>query len=400
MAWSFVLTTLAGQPIGELRQNSSRGFRRSLNRGRTIRGSIRANNSLAAYVQQNERTLVKAYDDRSGAKVLRHCGPITGHEKTVDERGRGAIGWNAAGPEWRLLSRLIGKNAGGAVFGGPVTLVDRGSVMSQIITALNGGSAPLGTSVGDTGIRPGVIVPSGSSYFGPWRWYPASSAFADLSSGLDGPDYDFAPVEPVVDAYGLQIAALNVAPAIGQLRANAVFEFGDGKRNVKGFSIVSDSGVVANDVAHLPPGFPDNATQAVIEQSDAQSIIDRGLREDVLTEDVTTDALRLQLVQDHIAVRKQQRRTITFSPVRDPDPFGTPLEERRVPRPFVDYDVGDIVPFRATELVDVVDPTSGLVTGCTAVKTVDAFFRVFTIDIDIGDDGSETPTLTFVEEGR
>lgn len=399
MAWSFVLTTLAGQPLGELRQNSSRGFRRSLNRGRTLRGSIRANNSLAAYVQQNERTLVKAYDDRSGAKTLRCCGPITGTEKSVDEHGRGAIGWSAAGPEWRLLSRLIGKNAGGAVFGGPSSLVDRGDVMGQIVDALNAGSAPLGTAAGDTGIRRGAIAASGRGYFGPWRWYPASSAFTDASTGLDAPDWDVAPVEPVADAFGLQIGALNVAPSLGQLRAGAVFEFGDGRRNVKGFSVVSDSSIVANDIAHLPSGFPDNATQAVIERTDTDSIADRLLREDVLTEDVVTDALRLQLVQDHLAVRKQPRRTIQFTPIRDADPFGTPLEERRVPRPFVDYDVGDIVPFRATELLDVVDPATGLVVGVQAVKTIDAFFRVFTIDIDIGDDGSETPTLTFVEEG-
>lgn len=543
MGWSLVVCDRSGTPLGELRQASGRGFRKSLNRGRSLRGTIRANNSLAAYVQQTDRTILKAYDDRSGDQVIRHCGPISGCEKNVDERGRGTIGWTSPGPEWRLLARLLGKNSAGASFGTPSSLVARESVMKQIIDALNQGSAPLGTSIGDTGIRPdvalatlpaptgftlqdfigatpdgggygmwkgsttltfavtaidvagregpasqatitiptdvppfnfeayrhsirihwnpvagaktyrvylrsmsappqyggGIVIPGGRTLdatrlnyfntsgdnavydtggynytagdvpgsvpgpglgsFGPWRYYPASSAFAELSTGLDGVDWEVRAVEPLVDAYGTQLGVLIAKAFLGALKPHVVFEFGTGKKNVKTFSVVTDAGASANDITHLPSGFPDNATQLPVELTDVDSIVARGLREDVLTEDVLTDALRTQLVQDHIAVRKVPRRTITFTPVDDPDPFGTALEERRVPRPFVDYDVGDIVTFRAVELLEVNDPTTGLVSGYTEVKTVDAFFRIFTLDIDIGDDGAESVTLTFVEEG-
>jgi hypothetical protein len=402
MAWTFVATNRAGVSLGEVRQSEARGFRRSLNRGRSARGTIRTSNSLAGNVLAGDVTLIKAYDDRAGgAPALRHNGPVTGSNKAVDERGTGKITWTSNDPSWRLLTRLIGKSLVGASFGDALNLMDRGTVMGQIINALNRGDLPGGpiyATKDDTGIRVGNITPSGRSYFGPWRWFPAASAFAQLSSGIDSPDYDLLPTEPTPDADGVQIATLVAAPSIGQVRQDAVFEFGAGKKNVKTFEIVSDGGIVANDVAHLPSGFPDNAMQAVIEQTDAASIAARGLHEDALTEEVLTDALRTALVADHLAVRKQPRRTIAFTLVRDPDPFGLPLAERRVPRPFADYDVGDVVPFRATELVEVYDPVAGRVTGYAEAKTVDAYFRVFTMDITINNDGSEDVALTFVEE--
>lgn len=364
-----------------------------------MRGTVRTSNGLAGNLLAGETTLVKAYDDRTGAKVLRHNGPVSGSNKSVDDRSAGKVTWTASDPTWRLLKRLIGKNASGATFGDALNLVDRGAVLQQIVNAVNRGDVTIGTAKDDTGIRlaNGDLTPSGFSYFGPWRWYPAASAMGVLTTGIDAPDVDVIPTEPTPDADGIQIGRMVVAPALGQLRLDAAFEFGDGRKNVKTFEIVSDSGIVANDVAHLPSGYPDNATQAVIETADATSIAQRGLQEDVLTDEVLTDALRTQLVADHVAVRKVPRRTISFSVIRDPDPFETPLEERRVPRPFIDYDVGDIVPFRATELVEIRDAT-GLVTDYVQMKTVDALFRVFTMDITINDDDSEDIALTFVEE--
>lgn len=402
MGWLLVATDRAGTSLGEVRQAEGRGFRKSLNRGRSLRGTIRATNSLAGNITAGDTTLIKAYDDRSGVKLLRHNGPVSGSNKSVDERGAGKIAWTSADPSWRLLTRLIGKSLTGASFGTAVALVDRGAVMQQIINALNRGDAgPIYTAKDDTGIRApnsGITV-SGQNYFGPWRWYPAASAFAQLASGIDSPDWELMPTEPTPDADGVQIASLRVAPSIGQIRQDAVFEFGAGRKNVKSFEIVSDPGIVANDVAHLPSGFPDNATQAVIEQTDAASIALRGLHEDALTEEVLTDALRTALVQDHLAIRRQPRRTIQFTLVRDVQPYDMPLADRRVPRPFADYDVGDVVPFRATELVEVYDAANGKVAGYVESKTVDAYFRVFTMDIAINDDDSEDVTLTFVEEG-
>ena len=400
MGWSLIATDRRGTPLGELRQVEGRGWRKSLNRGRSVRGTIRATNGLAGNIQQGDCTFVKAYDDRTGAEVLRHFGPVSNSNKSVDERGNGKIQWTSNGLEWRLLARLIGKTVQGASFGTSLALVDRGAVMQQIINALNrGDAASIWTTKDDTGIRAATadITPSVQGYFGPWQWYPAASAFAALSAGLDGTDYDIVPTEPTPDADGIQMGRLVAAPAIGQLRLNAAFEYGAGRRNVKTFQIVTDSGAIANDVAHLPTG-DNNTVQSPIEKTDPESIAARGLHEAALTDPVLTDTLRTTLVQDHLNIRKVPRRVIDFAVIRDPDPISTPLEERRVPRPFIDYDVGDIVPFRATELVEVID-AAGKVTGYVETKTVDALFRIFTMDISIGDDGSEEIALTFVEEG-
>jgi hypothetical protein len=204
-------------------------------------------------------------------------------------------------------------------------------------------------------------------------------------------------VEPTADALGVQLAALDVAPAIGSLRRDAVFEYGAGRRNVPSFKDVGDSGILANDAWHLPAGYPDTAAGIPLEATDSASIAARGLHETVVAANVTTDPLRTQLLADHVAVRKQPRRTITFDVIRDPDPVGTPVTQRRVPRPFIDYDVGDVVPFRAVELVELRD-SSGTVIGQTPTTTVDALFRVWAMEIAPDALAGEKVSLTLQED--
>jgi hypothetical protein len=393
--WTHVLTDRRGNRLGELRLGSERGWKRTLNRGRSSRLVLPAGHPLRESVQQADKVLVKAYDDRAGVKTLRHVGPITSLEKAAGEGGN-TLQVGSTGPEWWLLLRLVGKSVGGATFGAVTGLQDRGEGMGQLVDALNAGAgAPWYTSAGDTGIRRGNIAASSASYFGPWRYLEAGKVFTELATGLDAPDWDLRPVEPVADALGVQIAALDVAPAFGTIRGDAVFECGTGRRNVPSFRDVTDPGGLANDVVHLPDGFPDNALQAVKEQTDAASIADRGLLESVVSvPGLTVDDLRDRLLAEHLRIRRQPRRTLIFQPSKDLDPDGAPM----APQPFVDYDVGDVVPFRGVELLDVYDQ-AGTVTGQREVVTVDAFFRVFSIDVAIDEEGGETVTLTFSEEG-
>lgn len=387
-------------PIGEIRQAVARGFRRTLKRGRSCSLTIGGRNPLATRVMDADQVRVKAYDDRSGVKQLRHFGPIVGIEKVTGGEER-TLAITSADPSYLLQGRLIGRSTSGVTFGTSLVPQDRGDVMGDIIDALNTGSVPIGTLAGDTGIRLGSITPSAAGVFGPWRYVEASEAFSELAAGIDAPDWDFRPVEPVADSIGVQIAALDVAPAFGAFRPNMAFELGTGRRNVTEFRDVTDATLIANRVAHLPPGFPDGIApgDAVVEAIDAAAIAARGLREAVVEQqDLTVKEFRQQLVDEHVRIRKQPRRVITFSPIRILEPNEIDPAERRVPRPFVDYDVGDVVPFRAIESIDVVDD-AGTVIGQRQVKTVDALFRIFTIDISIDEQGAETVTLTFVEEG-
>jgi hypothetical protein len=89
-------------------------------------------------------------------------------------------------------------------------------------------------------------------------------------------------------------------------------------------------------------------------------------------------------VQENVRVRKVPKRIIAFTPVAEDS--SAPIETRRVPRPFADYNVGDVVHFRAIERFPVTD-SAGTVIGYTETPTVDLLVRVFAIQIDLDDAG-------------
>lgn len=393
--WTFVLTDRAGAPLGELRDATARALRLPLNRLPTLSFTVRVDNPMAEHLVKQDLTLVKGYDDSTGTKTLRFIGPVVSSEKSRGREG-GSVAVTAAGPAWRLGHRLLGKNPAGATFGTAVSTIDRGEIAGQILDALNNGNAStVHTDAADTGIRRGTITASALSYAGPWRYKQADEAISELSAALDGFDWEIAPVEPTADTIGVQIGSLNAAPILGQTQTNSVFEFGTGRHNVEDWRDIGDSSGLANRGHNLPPGFPDNATQQVVTSDDTVSIGERGLHETVIPGDLVVDTLRQQLVTEHIRIRKVPRRVITFSPIAEDST--APASERRVPVLFVDYNVGDIVPFRAVERFAARD-AAGAVTNYTEVKTVDALFRIYAIDLRIDDAGVATAVPTLVAE--
>jgi hypothetical protein len=129
----------------------------------------------------------------------------------------------------------------------------------------------------------------------------------------------------------------------------------------------------------LPAGFPDTAQGQVQPDSDTTSIALWGRHEAVVLSDLTVDDLRRKLVQEHVRVRAQPRQVITFTPVREDTEGGTP-----VPKFKQDYDLGDIVIFRAANAE-------------TGTVRLDGAFRVYGVDLQIDDQGAEQPTLSLVE---
>lgn len=394
---SGVLTDLAGVPLGELRQATGRHLRFPLCRIPTFAFTVQTDNPRAADCMNLDRTLVKVYDDFSGVKTLRMLGPIVAAEKVRGPNG-GSIACTAAGVGWRLGHRLIGKSAVGATMGtSNLGLSYRGEIVGRMLDALNDGEAiNVFTDKGDTGIRRGSIENTTLDYVGPWRYKPADEVIGEMSAGLDGFDWEIAPTEPVADSRGVQLGVLNIAAAIGTLKPDVIWEAGTGRKNVDTWRDVNDAGTLCNRGVNLPPGYPDNATQQPIELSDDPSIAARGLHEAVIPGDLVVDPLRSKLVQDHVRIRRVPRRIITFDPIaEDQPPAGQP---RRVPRFGVDFVVGDIMPFRAVELVQLIDTVTGAVVAYQETKTVDALFRAFVVDLDIGDDEVVKPSLTFVQE--
>jgi hypothetical protein len=394
MSWQLQATDLAGNPYGEIRDADALKIAFRLRQMPAVSFTIPVDHPRAIALRQLDLTLVKAYDLATGAKILRAIGPVVSAEK-VRQQGGGTIAVTAGSPIWRLTHRLIGKSVTGASIGTPGAMVDRGEILGQIIDALNSGSVPLGTDAGDTGIRRGSIVASSKTYVGPWRFLGADEAFAQVLATLDAPDMEIAPVEPTADATGVQIGALNVAPAFGSINMNALWEFGAGRRNVETFREVGDASTLGNLLYHLPPGFPDNATQSVLSATDATSRTARGLHEAVVAGDIATDQLRQSLLDEALRMRKQPRLVVTFTPIAEDS--AAPASERRVPRFGIDYVLGDVCPFRATERFNVTDST-GAVVAVRDVKTIDALFRVYGVDLDRDQNGVMKPTVILVQE--
>jgi hypothetical protein len=409
--WTLVLTNRNGAPLGELRNASNRSLRFPLNRTPTVSFQIDAAHPFAPWFLDVDKVLLKAYDDSTGSRVLRFYGPVVGYEKTRNAQG-GTMTVTAAGVQWRLDHRLVGKSdatLAGATYGTTsLSLLDRGEIMGRTIDALNtGDSVNIFTFTADTGIRRGTIAASSSTYVGPWRYKPAGEVFAELSGTLDGPDWEVAPTEPVNDGVGVlaggftvgvgvQIGALNVAAAIGSPQPNVAFEFGTGQYNVAEWKDIGDANTLANGAINLSSGFPDNATQGIVASSDTVSMADRGVYETVVAADLVTDDLRTKLVQEHVRIRKVPRRIVQFSPIAEDS--AASIQNRRVPCLFADYIVGDTIRFRAVERFPVFD-TAGTVVSTAAIPTVDLLMRVFAAEISLDDNGVASTSLTLQQDG-
>lgn len=356
--WNKVLTTLDGTSLGEIRNASNRKVSIPLNR--MVGGSftVRLDHRRADEILSGD-ALVKAYEN----KTLRAVGEIITAEEVADENG-GSIAVTYGDAMFRLLHRLIGKSATGYTQGTAGSPVDRGAIMAAMISAVQ--------SEGDTGIRIGSLGASSSTYVGPWYYQKIAERIAELAAALDGPDFEFVPMEPTKDASGVGLWTFNTYAAKGGDAPNAIFEFGTGKKNVKSYSRPISKEGLMNVGYQLPPGFPDNGSQSVITNSDPASIATRGRYEDVVSSDLVVDVLRTKLLQAHLAVRNKPRQVITFVPHANNAPiYGT------------DYSVGDTVRFRAVRDDEV---------------RIDGRFRVYGIDFDIDDNGNASTSLQIVPD--
>lgn len=356
MAWQLVLADIAtGTSLGEVTNAKDRSVSIQLNRMPTCAFTVRLDHPQAVRLLACD-VLVKAYQD----KTLRFIGPVVSVEESTKGEG-GTLRVNAAGALWRLTKRLVGKTNVGYSKGTAVSPVDRGAIAADILTTVN--------AEGDTGIRVGTIAASTTGYVGPWRFKPAAEAITELSATLDGYDFEIAPTEPTADSSGLQIGTLNIAPILGGTKGEAIFEYGTGKRNVRGYSRPVTLDLAMNLGWNLPEGFPDNSIGAVVTQSDATSITKWGRMEAVVPGDVTVDSMRQRLVDEHIRIRRNPRQTVTFEPASHGPHFGT------------DYSIGDIVTARAK---------------LANVTRFDGLFRVYGVTVDINEEGTLTEKLNLV----
>lgn len=366
-AWRFILSDLTGVEVAEVFQASSRACSRPLNGLPTASFTIALENPIADTIigstpLQYGNLLLKVY--RGSTRML--VGPIVALEENVSGE-RGTLSVTAAGSLWRLYRRLIGKTTAGYGDGTPLVMKDLGTIAKNMIDVAN--------AEGDTGIRPGTITASTSSFVGPWYFKKIGEAIIEIGPGtLGGFDFTIDPEEPVVDAGGLKIGTFRAGPFLGTTR-NLVFEYGTGLRNVASYRRPITAEGLANKVYHLAPGFPDSVDAgltAVISATDSASIAARLIHEDVVNADLSPDDLRQKLVNEHVAIRKRPRELVVFNPTRNlPYNYGT------------DYVEGDVVTARAVY---------------NSKVRFDAAFRLYGCDFAIDDQGNEQVELTLVNE--
>lgn len=366
MAYPFVLTDLGGVERGELPGAKAKSCALPIGSMATAGVTVPLDHPDADFILEGD-ALLKVYDDDVSRSVpIFHGRLITAEE--VAQGDRPTVAANFADPYWILLRRLVGKSAQGYSRGTAVAPVDRGTIVSEILAATNAESP--------SGVRIGTVQASSSTYVAGWQYAKIAEKIAELCATLDGPDWRVRAIEWAGGYYG----ELDVVPALGTLNREAVFEYGpEGLANVRGYRRgVSLEGTL-NRAFHLPPGFPENATQAVLSKEHAASIAARGLFEDVVSTsgDLTVDELRTALLEWHIAVRNGPRQTITFDPVAD-------LSGGRVPRFGRDFQLGDVIPFRASYTGQDGDVR----------KRIDALFRIYQVAITVDEAGHAAYALT------
>ena len=367
MAWEFILTQLDGTVIGALQNADERNVVLPHLRIPTASFKIPLWHPHAVSIMDSD-CLLRCYrtDPVTGTRTLAFHGPIVSAEEN-GEAGQ-TIQVNAVGPYWRLGKRMLGTLVAGISFGTVAVPRDLGLIGHDILDAVNGASF--------TGISKGTRTATSTGVYGPVWLKPASEAIAELSAGINSFEMAVVPSEPTaVGGVGgwPQIGLMNIAPTIGTTRPDAIFEYGDGSRNMVSYSRKVDRDGMANRVHIAVQGWPDTPEggELLITRDDTTSQTNRGMFETVANDNgVINGALRQSIADFHLLYRKDPRQQITFKPAANARPA-----------PFIDYNVGDTIRARA------------VVRGSVRF---DALFRVWGLTFGIDSTGNEDTTLELV----
>lgn len=385
MSWSFVVTDLMGVPLGELTRASQRKVLLPHLRLPTASCTIPLEDPLASWIT-NTDCLLKCYRKNStGVTTLAFVGPVVSAEENGSSAGN-TLAMTAAGPFWRLTKRIIpqSKVAAGVNFGSAVSPVILGQAAQDILYFVNQDNY--------TGITNYTQAATTTGWAGTWWNKNAAEGIAELAAGLNTFEFAVAPTEPTsVGGVGgwPQIGLLITGQNIGQSRPDAIFEYGTTRANISEYKrAISRDGLLTNAIISvqgwpnsIPPGgvLPYSQLQRVGGGTTifapaapmSADITARGLFEEVVDDaGVLDDTTRAYMADYQVAVRKQPREVITFTPAPNASP-----------EPFVHYTVGDTVRARA------------IVSG---TLRFDALFRVWGLGFDIDENGTEAIALDLV----
>lgn len=367
-SWRFELCDYAGGGSEQIEQAYTRKVTFGLNMTPTVAFTVALTNPLAPDLL-GLNVLVKAYRNN----VLSFVGPVvTAEEATEGAGGNGTLAVTAAGVFWRLGKRLVGKGVDangkgvGYAEGTSLAMVDRGTIAMHLIENAN--------ATAETGVATNAawIQASATAFVGPWYFKSVAEAVTEMSATLDGYDFEITPIEPA----GGKIGEFRVYAAKGAAKPEVVFEYGDGKLNMKGYRRPKTLDGLLNVGYSLPAGFPDAAAAGSVPVSNtvdvAASIAAYGRAEGVVQGELTVDDFRQKLVDEHVRIRRYPREQIIFE-VDDGAEYDYGA----------DYAVGDTVTGRAK--------VGGSV-------RFDGSVRIYGAQFEIDDAGVERVALTMVPQ--
>lgn len=396
--------------VGELDDVSGRTISEGVRRMATFTGTLPITSPLVDELHQTRHRLLVVRDGRYDETVdPLFVGIIVSAQET-----RAGVAFTAADPFWRLTKRLIGKallaTTIGKSYGTAGAQIGKDEMLRQVVQDVNEDFTFDLSSAYYSGVSPPLAaslpVPgSGISYAGPYVWKQASDVIQEIASNIDAPEWIIAPVDPRVyvpaagdvrlyfdgvsgtwqpasQHPGIELGRMVLANPIGGVqRPAAEFVVGGEHGNASDYNRISTADGIMDHAAHLPT---DPNTQSVIWRERA-GWIDSPYDvpyEDIVTSELTVDAMRQQLLDEHLAVRNVARETITFDALADLDAGSVPTYMTRPSGGVTaDYYLGDIIPFRVIR---------------DGVTVRDVLMRVYGATRTLSDEGTEVvaPMLT------
>jgi hypothetical protein len=427
--------TSPAQLIGEITGARSRTMSVGVKQMATAGLTVDRDNPLNPQLARGRRVILVIRDGHPGADpaaVPLFVGPIVSYQERDED-----VAITAADAFWHMTRRRVGiprqdvgapyvynmvhqssEKFSGSTYGPLGLAIPKSHAISDVIREVNNipvpytgmalvGSAPSYFS----GLAPqpdaaGALTGEGIGVMGPYVHRFASDVIKEISANLDAPDWVVDPVLPrLYDPTGVDAADFNPynwyvpntsmligrirvgMPIGGVLRNGAAFELGVGRRNITDYQRLIDESGSANWLESQPPDTANDVTSALFDTATVNpGYFNFSLPADmqggpdqfpvVLQDEVQTSlaisALRQQILSENVQVRTLPRQVITFDPTAHLTD-GTPALG-------IDYQLGDIVPFRAVR---------------GGVTQINALFRVYGVNRTLTDDGilTDAPVL-------
>lgn len=368
--WHYILTDGFGARVGEITNAYEREFTSALSKPATASFQVRKDNEVIPYLfSQTEDYFLQIWQ----GGTIRFWGPILTANYVSQDNSPVSVAVTAADPMWYMTKRYAWKpeSNGYLVSGDKITMAELLIQYQWERHSFRIGN-PGGQLSGNTG----------TYLAGPFK--EGLAVINDLAQGFDGFDWY---IEPLATAQATTTGAnqpllglFRAAAVIGSNKPNAVFEYGTGRRNMRGMNFLSDQTTRAN-VAWNVSELGSEATAAnpspYIVKQDATNWGRYGLFEDMAElSNVAIIAMREQYTQEMVNVRKNKRRVLSMTSDFD-DGTG------RVPTFGTEYWLGDTVTAHA------VDEGFTLFSGLA---------RVYAVQVKLNNAGTASFTPILVQE--